>query len=211
MKRLFLSRLRLISLLGLAALLTGCAGLTPSAQTQARIQEKTTVYQALKPEQQNDVLGGAIERGNTIDMVYLSLGKPGKVVTSADGSKAMWVYTEYYSPSNATTLSFNNPNSSHYTPGITGATAWPARGGEGAAWLVPASMGTDGVTPVASLAVPEMRSKTVYVFFFNGQVCEIKLDGDSSDQRTAAANVTLPKRIPTKEGFTRSAYGDIDH
>jgi hypothetical protein len=196
---------------GLVGLLyAGCTSLTPSAQTQKRIQERPSAYNSLKPEQQNDVLGGAIQRGYTSDIVYLTLGQPRKVVSSADGEKAMWVYTEYYAANSAVTVSFNNPNSSHYTPGMTGGTAPPARGGEGAAWLAPSSMGTDAAGPVQSLDLPEMKSKTVYVFFFRGRVCEIKLDGDASDQQEYAANKPVRKKAPTETGFSRSAYGGID-
>lgn len=189
--------------LGLLGSLAGCTHLTPSAQTQARIQEKATLYQQLKPEQQADILGGAIERGNTTDMVYLALGKPQRVVTSADGRRAMWVYTEYYSPGPAFTTGFNNPNSSAYMPGIAGENT-PFKGDytQTPAWQMPAGFhpdngvavpGTLGSSPVQSLVVAEMKSKTVYVFFHLGRVAEIKLDGDSSDQASAAPNVAQKK------------------
>ena len=183
--------------LGLAFVLVGCNHLTPTAQTRERIQEKPTVYQALTEQQQGDILGGAIERGNTTDMVYLALGRPAKIVTSADGVKAMWVYVEYYSGKSLVSSSFNNPNNAHYSPSVAGENT-PFHGGPGdAAWQKPmgwsppgvASPQTQGLAPMQWLDVPEMKSKTVYVFFVRGQVAEIKLEGDASDQRTAAPNV----------------------
>ena len=183
--------------LGWIAAFAGCTNLTPTAQTQRRIQEKPTVYQALTEQQQGDILGGAIERGNTTDVVYLAMGKPAKVVTSADGVKAMWVYVEYYSDKSLVSSSFNNPNNAHYSPSVAGENS-PFHGGAGdAAWQKPlgwspegiASPRTQGLAPMQWLDVPEMKSKTVYVFFVRGHVAEIKLGGDASDQRTAAPNV----------------------
>ncbi|MDB6126972.1 MAG: hypothetical protein JWM35_868 [Verrucomicrobia bacterium] len=190
-----LSRRALV--LGLVFTAAGCNHLTPTAQTQGRIQEKPTLYQSLTEQQQADILGGAIERGNTADMVYLALGKPAKVVTSADGVKAMWVYVEYYSNKSLVSSSFNNPNNAHYSPGVAGENTPFHGGANDPAWQKPmgwsppnvASSQTQGLAPMQWLDVPEMKSKTVYVFFVRGHVAEIKLEGDSSDQRTAAPNV----------------------
>ena len=112
-------------------LFAGCTGVTPSAQTQRRIEEKSGVFNALDASQKNDILGGAIEKGFSMDMVYLSLGKPNRIVTSADGVKAMWVYQEYSSSGGGTvTTSFNNPNASHYIPLYTSSSA-PVSSDEG--------------------------------------------------------------------------------
>ena len=203
-------RLRLTGAAVILAAMPACTSLTPGAQTQKRIQEKPVAYTSLTPQQQGDVLGGAIERNNTTEMVYLALGKPDKIVTSADGKKAMWVYKEFYAAKAAFTTSFNNPNSAHYIPGATGVNSGPNHGGP--AWAnEPSSIvgdATKAVAPMQSLSLPELKEKTVYVFFFLGRVAEIKLDGDASDQRTVAANTPLPRaKAPTETGFTRSAYG----
>jgi hypothetical protein len=207
MKPFFLLRIffGITAVVGLAS----CSHVTPGAQTQGRILEKSAAYNALKPREQENILGGAIERGNTTDMVYMALGKPSKIVTSADGTKAMWVYVEYYSPTAAFTTGFNNPNSTRYTPQIINANTKPPpmiavpsynaplhTEGSLPIWLMPQVFGSTGnATPVQSLDVPDMLTKTVYVFFFHGKVAEIKLDGDSRDQVGAA-----PNAAPRKSG-----------
>ncbi len=170
-----------VAAVGLLAGLTGCASsLTPSAQTQARIQERTAAYQSLTPQQQNDILGGAIQRGNTPDMVYMALGKPAKVVTSADGKKAMWVYVEYYSGNAATTTSLNRMGAAHnYATGQTSEMAAPTRYVVARAATEASPGSTTNLTPMQSLDLPDLKSNTVYVFFYLGKVAEIKLDGDS--------------------------------
>ena len=195
-------------------LVAGCNGLTPSAQTRHRISEKPDAFNALKVQQQEDILGGAIERGNTFDMVYLALGKPKQVMTSADGVKAMWVYVEYYAANAPFVLSFNNPGSYGSLTSLAGGNT-PAHGGEGSNGPVDATMpklngiGQASAVPTPSLTPADMRSKTVYVFFFNGRVAEIKLDGDASDQQHPLNR--LPKPKPKKENFfKRSIEGDID-
>ena len=191
-----------------SALLAGCTGITPGAQTQNRIREKPEVFNTLKVEQQNDVLGGAIERGNSMDTVYLALGKPNKIVTSADGMKAMWVYYEYYATGGPATTSFNSPNAAEYIPLYTSSAApgpedlgprmdgpTPGHTDGLPGYLKSANFGsTRGPNLSQSLLMPELKQKTVYVFFVAQRVAEIKLDGDASDQRTAAANVTPPKK-----------------
>ncbi|MDB6126981.1 MAG: hypothetical protein JWM35_877 [Verrucomicrobia bacterium] len=192
-----------------AGLLGGCT-LTPSARTQARIQEKPAVFQALTPQQQGDILGGAIERNNTTEMVFLALGQPSRIVTSADGKRAMWVYQEYTAVGPAFTTSFNNPNSSHYTPGATGINSALDHGGP--AWMNQpgfVQFGTTNASPVQSLAVPELKLRTIYVFFALGRVAEIKVEGNVADQRTAVANTSASRaKVPTKMGWSRSVYGD---
>jgi hypothetical protein len=176
-----------------ALVLTGCNGLTPKAETEHRIQEKGDFFTKLTEHQQNDILGGAVERGNTPDMVYMALGKPTKVVTSADGQRAMWVYIEYYSHKGAVSTGLNSPNSSHYTPGLVAANT-PYNGDpNGPKWQQPMAFGTAGTLgPVQMLELPDMLTKTVYIFFHGGKVAEIKLDGDASDQQGAAANAAPP-------------------
>lgn len=195
------------ALLGLG--LTGCTNLTPAAQTRLRIQEKAAVFQSLSPRQQDNILGGAIERNDTGDMVYMAMGKPSKIVTSADGIKAMWIYKEYYQPKAAFTTSYNSRDTT-YIPSIMYDPKYQAedRPMQGPTpGFAPANdpkdvpywqkgiafSSTRGLAPMQSLDIPDMQSKVVYVFFFRGKVVEIKLDGDSSDQRTVAANVAPNK------------------
>jgi len=77
-----------------ALLLAGCN----TSGTTARIEEKSAVYAALSPEQQQAIQTGAINVGFTTDMVYLSLGQPSKIESkeSADGPVTVWTYTRFY-------------------------------------------------------------------------------------------------------------------
>ena len=185
----------------------GCAQFSPVAQTRARIQEKNGAYTTLSVKQQGDIQGGAIERGNTKDMVYMALGKPQKIVTSADGLKAMWVFIEHYAVGPDIITSFNSPNSSHYVPGLTGSTAPP---GGNSKYTAPMDNSTTNYPFMQVLAPVEMKTKTVYVFFYEGKVVEIKLDGDATDQMNTALN-KIPSRKPvSKFPFPRSAYGGFD-
>ena len=42
--------------------------------------------------------------------------------------------------------------------------------------------------------MPELKQKTVYVFFVGQRIAEIKLEGDASDQRAIATNVAPKKK-----------------
>lgn len=84
-------RARLLALLGVAALLPGCA----NDSTATRIQEKSAVYNELAPDLQRAVATGRIAPGFTREMVYMALGKPSLVVASADGHQVAWTYVEY--------------------------------------------------------------------------------------------------------------------
>ncbi len=178
--------------LALACLLAGCTTLSPSAQTQARIQEKSEAFNKLTPQQQGNILGGAIERGNTMDMVYMALGKPQRIVTSADGLKAMWVYVEYYTANGPAKYSLNNPNTK-YTSQVVAANT-PFAGGPGLKAVAPAEFSATGGAHSQSLDLPDMKEKTIYIFFHLGKVAEIKLDGDSSDQQNPAPAVAPAKQ-----------------
>ena len=186
---------------------SGCTQFSPVAQTRARIQEKNGAYTTLSVKQQGDIQGGAIERGNTKDMVYMALGRPQKIVTSADGIKEMWVFVEHYAAGPDITTGFNSPNSSHYFTGLTGSTAPP--GGNGPSTR-PLDNSTINPAFMQVLAPAEMKTRTVYVFFSERKVVEIKLDGDAADQMSTALN-KIPFRKPgSKFPFPRSAYGGFD-
>ena len=201
---------------GLTLVLSGCAGISPSVQTQRRIAELRNVYVTLRPETQERILGGSIECGNTPDVVYMALGKPQKIVTSSDGRKAMWVYVEHYLPRQIYSAGFNAPGAAfHYVPGVAGANT-PFHGGAGdPAWQKPldyhadgvASPETNGLSPDIHLDDSGLPSKTIYVFYYNNRVVEIKLDGDTSDQHDPLNHLAdiVGKKA---SGFQRSIFGD---
>jgi hypothetical protein len=75
-------------------LLAGC-NTTPTPQ-QARIASQPAAYAQLTPVQQKEVVAGNIDRNYTFGMVYLALGMPDRVDTSADGQETQWSYKNYY-------------------------------------------------------------------------------------------------------------------
>lgn len=82
------------ALLALSGIVAGCT----SDAIANRIQEKSTVFAALPPEQQKDIRQGTIQPGFTADMVYMALGKPSqvKVKDTAQGKVGLWIYNNFY-------------------------------------------------------------------------------------------------------------------
>lgn len=150
--------------LALAWLMAGCA----TSTLPARIQEKSAAYAALTPEQRKNVESGTIEVGYTTDMVYLALGTPRQVQTkdTPEGKAEMWSYTNFDSTGPASTLSYNAPGSRS-----TMMQAPPSASGRGGS---PRMATSGGPTPTLNLA--DLPSQTLYVFFFDGKVFEIKID-----------------------------------
>jgi hypothetical protein len=154
----------------LALLVAGCETNVRSA----RIQEKSAVYAALTPEQRKNVESGTIEVGYTSDMVYIALGAPKHVETkdTPEGKAEMWTYLNFYSTGPASTLSFNPPGS-RYTMMQTSPNA-PGRGGPSR--TAAPSFGATGGGPTPTLDIADIPSQTLYVFFFDGKVFDIKVD-----------------------------------
>ncbi|MDB6167152.1 MAG: hypothetical protein JWM88_16 [Verrucomicrobia bacterium] len=146
----------------------GCTALTPSAQTAARIHEKPGVFEGLPAEAQSNILGGAIELGYTGDMVYLALGRPKRVLRSADGQRSMWTYVEYFDLAPMTTTSMNGPFTSRYTPERTAGNMPRATVNYFSSTQAP------GFTQYIS--DPLSDSKTIYVFFAQDRVVGIKAE-----------------------------------
>ena len=65
----------------LAILLAGCTSV------DKRIAENRTVFAALSPEAQHDIRNGQVSLGFTPAMVYMALGKPAQINTSADAKE----------------------------------------------------------------------------------------------------------------------------
>ncbi|MBP6507371.1 MAG: hypothetical protein KA257_07380 [Opitutaceae bacterium] len=76
----------------LAGALTGCNTVTE------RIAEKHEAYDELEPEAQQAIKQGRVGVGFTPDMVYMALGQPTKIVTSADGKETTWSFMNFNSP-----------------------------------------------------------------------------------------------------------------
>ena len=83
---------RQLALLALPlALLLGCQ------TTSKRIDEHATAFAALDPSAQQKIRRGVIEPGFTPDMVYMALGKPTGMTTTADGA-LIWSYHRQPTP-----------------------------------------------------------------------------------------------------------------
>ena len=78
-------------------LLSGCESTNSSPQAK-RIAENQTTYAELSAADQKGVKEGLIARGQELKTVYLALGKPDVVRTSADGRVTTWTYHNYMPP-----------------------------------------------------------------------------------------------------------------
>lgn len=153
---------------------TGCE----NSGTSARIQEKSAVFAALTPEQQQTIQEGAIELGYTADMVYMALGKPSKVKTQDDpeGRVEMWTYQNFYPSVAVTQLAMNDPSRKYRAPPLT--TNYPHEGpGRTTAASLSSTKPTGPEPGIDSLA--DVQSDTLYVLLLNGRVFQLKLDSQS--------------------------------
>jgi hypothetical protein len=155
--------------------MSGCETSDTNSRLQ-RIQEKSMAYAVLPPRQQQDIKEGAIEVGYTDDMVYMALGKPGKIVTSADGAKVMWVYYKYYATATAAQVTLNSTNARNNGHRTAANTPYAgAANGPGA----PASFSGTGGPVGQSMELPDLASDTLYVFLREGKVVEIQLESQT--------------------------------
>lgn len=76
----------------LAILLAGCTSV------DKRIAENRTVFADLSPEAQHDIRNGQVSLGFTPAMVYMALGKPAQINTSADAKEVRWTYIYFNTP-----------------------------------------------------------------------------------------------------------------
>ena len=164
MKESVLSFTALVSMLVFA----GCE----SSGVSARIQEKSAVYNSLQPWQQRDIQNGVVSVGSTTDVVYLAIGKPSKIVTSADGAETTWTYNNYYPPS--------AQSHAQATLNMTGGANNPTRveNSNSPRGQAKSDTSTRGSTQ-SSLDVAEIPSDTLYVIFRDGVVYQTKLESES--------------------------------
>lgn len=159
--------------LAAALLLAGCE----SGGASTRIQEKSAVYSTLTPAEQTQIQHGGIEPGFSQDMVYMSLGKPNRVASSADGKETTWTYTNYYPPAGtpqANARSFG-PRMTYTAGGASARNSVSAeapnasRGGKSLSDTSP-SGGEPG------LDIAEMPSATLHVVFTDGKLTDMSLE-----------------------------------
>lgn len=158
----------------LALLLT--AGCSNNGVTK-RIQEKADVFARLTPRQQDQVQHGGIEPGYTVDMVYIALGQPTAINTSADGRDTVWIYKNYYLPDAVPqarllmtgvvgTGTNRNQVSREYTNIYKSAD--DPRG--------PSMASTDPVGPMPATEVPDIPSHTLILTFRRNRIVDMRLD-----------------------------------
>lgn len=142
--------MRLGAVLLAVGLFSGCDEGTPD-----RIKEKSTVFYALSDVQKRKIIDGVFEVGDNADQVYMAIGTPVRVKSKVipEGTIEMWTYINYFSSHGASKLALTHQNNTTFR--------------------------TEQKDPgdlTQSLAVPETESNTLYVFFLNGRVTQIKLD-----------------------------------
>jgi len=183
--------------LGVALLLLASLAGCTSNGIATRIQEKSAAFAALAPEQQKDIRSGTIAPGFTADMVYMALGQPSKVriKDTSQGKIGLWVYSNFYPegfepappPSSGSGASETPPpaTSSFTTPGSSdyGHVKYEKSGlsytnlGRHDSKLYQANASTFDKTSgeMEPLDVPDMPSASLYVYFHEGRVIQIRL------------------------------------
>lgn len=159
----------LILLTAISLALVGCE----TGGINARIQEKSTVFAALSPEQQQVIKEGSIELGYTGDMVYMALGKPSKVRAkdAPEGRVEMWTYNNYYPTVSVSQLSLNSPGRHGYRSGQTSPNAPRSS-------TSISSTASSGPEPSID-GLGDMPSDTLHVVLVNNQVIQLALESDS--------------------------------
>ncbi len=89
-------------LLPLALLLAGCSTI------DRRINEKSALFETLDAATQEQLRQGTVKVGDTLDMVYIALGRPDekREIVSAEGRSEVWIYSAYYSEYVGTTVRY---------------------------------------------------------------------------------------------------------
>jgi hypothetical protein len=154
--------------LAAALFIAGCE----TSGVSSRVQEKAVVYNNLAPWQQRDIQNGVVGIGFSTDMVYMALGKPSKIVTSANGQDTVWTYNNYY-PTSAqmhAQAQFSPGTGADYSTRTDSSNS--PRGGKSLS-----DTSTRGSTNT-SLNVADMPSDTLYVTFRDGQVFQTQLESE---------------------------------
>ena len=166
------------------ALLVLCvAGCETTGGIDARIQEKSAFYAALKPCQKKYISQGVVVPGFTPDMVYLAVGSPSRVEPMKDSEGNMgeiWIYTRYYPTADAAHARYipyqaDSPFlPSKAQPSGPDNVGNAGRGDQGPAGLNQTqSLGATGGPQGGSLEPPDLRAYTLQVLFQDGKVAGV--------------------------------------
>ena len=90
----------------LLAALFALAGLSACSSFQSRAREKASVFASLDAATQARLEAREIHVGDTMDMVYIALGKPSEKTeqTTAAGRSGLWTYSAYWQEYQGTRL-----------------------------------------------------------------------------------------------------------
>jgi len=145
-----------------------------------RIQEKAEVFARLNPMQKEQIQHGGIEPGYTQDMVYMALGHPSKITTSANGRDTTWVYKNYSAPSASPQANFQ------WSQGVQSSsvrsTVRREYAGSGTAGSVPGQYQQGSLTdtktagPQVAMDIPDLPIGTFLVTFRRNRVIDLRFD-----------------------------------
>jgi hypothetical protein len=162
------------SFLVLIALLTaGCE----SSGIANRINEKSSLFTALEPDQKQYIAEGIVFPGDTTEMAYIALGNPTSIETkqSEGDTVEMWTYSKYY-PSGQLAQFLTkysqgrNPNLLRELNLETGkATVNSNAPGGPSLSVTEVSRGND-------LSLPDLPIYNLYVFVYEGKIADVKIE-----------------------------------
>ena len=148
------------------ALLAGCE----TTGVDNRIKEMPTLFGSLPPWKQENVRKGIFEIGDPTEIIYLTLGQPSRIVTSADGKETTWTYLNYYPlwTKPVPSAHVRTEGGPYYSPVIVSANA--PRSGK--------SLSDTGIkgTVQTSLDVPDLPPDTLFVIFHGNKVYDAMLE-----------------------------------
>lgn len=165
---------RALSLAVMTLAIGGCA-VTPQAE---RMAERADSVARFSPEQQSAVRRGLVNQGQSLEMVYIALGRPDTIEASADGNECCWTYRNFY-------LSAQADGTPLYTPRSRlqpGAAASRVLGSQSPAFTGPRSTGMRNdpvgtapapIRPSGTGGEPDVPPITLAVTFIDGQVARI--------------------------------------
>lgn len=165
----------------LLALAIGGCTVTPQAE---RMAERADAFARFSPEQQSAVRRGLVDRGHSLEMVYIALGRPDTIEASSDGNECCWTYRNFY-------LSAQADGTPLYTPRSRlqpGAAASRVLGSQSPAFTGPRSAGMRNdpigsepapIRPSGAGGEPDVPPITLVVTFVDGQV--VRIDRNPSE------------------------------
>ena len=167
-----------VLLIALTAMAAGGCATTPQA---GRMAERADTVARLSPEHRAAVSRGQIDRGHSLEMVYIALGRPDTIAASADGNECCWTYRNFYLSAQVDDTPLYAARS-RLQPGTA---AGRVLGSQSPAFTGPRSAGMRsdpvGATPAPTRPAgvggePDVPPVTLAVTFVAGQVARIDFD-----------------------------------